>query len=155
MNQPPARIIARPELFDLEIEALRECGQVMQAQGLQAVKLPGYPVDWLARLVARQWLPRRVKRAILRPFLASGRGTKMPSLQIDLAAGRPTSEIEALNGAIVQAGRKFNVATPVNQTLTNILGGLISGQLSWADYQNQPEKLLEAVVLTESQNSKW
>lgn len=145
LNLPPAQIIARPELFDLEIAALRECGQVMQAQHIRPVRLPGYPVDWLARLVATQWLPGQLKRAILRPFMVSGRGTKMPSLQIDLAAGRASSEIDALNGAIVRAGQQFGVATPVNRALTKILSGLVAGEQNWTEYQNQPHKLIEAV----------
>jgi 2-dehydropantoate 2-reductase len=78
--------------------------------------------------------------------MASGRGTKMPSLQIDLAAGRSTSEINVLNGAIVQAGQKLGIPTPVNRALTEILNGLVSGQLNWADYQGQPGKLIEAVA---------
>jgi 2-dehydropantoate 2-reductase len=75
--------------------------------------------------------------------MLSGRGTKMPSLQIDLATGCATSEIDALNGAIVQAGQKLGVPTPVNQALTEILSSLVAGELVWEDYQNQPEKLLQ------------
>lgn len=146
LNLPPADIIARPELFDLEIRGLQEGVAVMGAQGIRAVKLPGYPVDWLARLLAVHWLPLAATRALLRPSLASGRGAKMPSLQIDLAAGRSTSEINVLNGAIVEAGQKFGVATPVNQALTEILSGLVAGRLPWADYQNQPGKLMEAMA---------
>jgi 2-dehydropantoate 2-reductase len=146
LDEPPAQIIARPELFDLEIEALRECVRVMNGQGISAVKLPGYPVDWLARLVAATWLPRPITRAILRPFLRSGRGTKMPSLQIDLAAGRATSEIGVLNGAIVAAGQQVGVATPVNQALTDILEGLVAKRLRWADYRHQPEKLIRSAT---------
>ncbi len=153
LNQPPAQIIARPDLFDLEIEALQECVQVMNAQGLTAVSLPGYPVDWLARLVAVRWLPRAVTRTILRPFMRRGRGTKMPSLQIDLAAGRSTSEIYALNGAIAEAGQWLEIATPVNRALTDILSGLVSGELNWADYQNQPEKLIKAVTTEKSRQT--
>lgn len=144
LNQKPAEIIRRPALFDLEIEALREGVAVMHAQNIEAVPLPGYPVQWLARLVSAGWLPKAVKRAILRPFMLSGRGTKMPSLHIDLASGRTDSEIDALNGAIVRAGHQHNIPTPVNQALTDILKGLVNGQLSWADYQNQPDKLLRA-----------
>jgi ketopantoate reductase len=77
--------------------------------------------------------------------MVSGRGTKMPSLQIDLAAGQPVSEVGVLNGAIVETGEKLGIATPVNQTLTDILNGLVTGELAWQDYQNQPEKLLRAV----------
>ncbi len=145
LNQPPAQIIARPDLFNLEIKALREAVNVMKVQGIKPVKLPGYPADWLARLVTARWLPLAVIRTVLRPFMLSGRGTKMPSLQIDLAARRSSSEICALNGAIVQAGKKLGLTTPVNEALTDILSGLVSGELAWVDYQNQPEKLLKAV----------
>jgi hypothetical protein len=48
-----------------------------------------------------------------------------------------------LNGAIVEAGRKCGVATPVNQALTEILSGIVSGRLAWSNYQNQPERLIE------------
>jgi 2-dehydropantoate 2-reductase len=146
LNQTPAQIIARPELYDLEIEALREAVTVMKALGITPIKLPGYPVSWLVRLVMSPWLPNAIFRAILRPFLLSGRGTKMPSLQIDLAAGRSTSEIMALNGAVVQAGQKLHVATPVNQALTNVLTSLISGDTAWTDYKNRPDQLLKAVA---------
>lgn len=142
LNQPPRQIIAQNNLFDLEIEALAEAVRVMQAQNIRAVKLPGYAVNWLAQLVSADWLPRPITRAILRPSMASGRGSKMPSLQIDLAAGRLTSEINVLNGAVVRAGEKLGLATPVNQRLTETMNGLVSGQLNWADYQNRPEKLL-------------
>lgn len=146
LDLPPGAIIAQPELFDLEIRALQEGAAVMRAQGIQAVKLPGYPVDWLGRILAARWLPLLLSRAMLRPSMASGRGTKMPSLHIDLSGGRPTSEIGGLNGAIVEAGRKTGIATPVNQALTEILSGLVSGRLNWADYRNQPGKLIEAAA---------
>jgi 2-dehydropantoate 2-reductase len=144
LNQTPAQIIAQPELLNLEILALREAVTVMQAQGIKAVKLPGYPVDWLAHLVSVGWLPLAVSGAILRPFMKSGRGSKMPSLYLDLAAGRPTSEIQVLNGAIVQAGRQLGIPTPVNQALTSLMDGLVSGRLDWLAHQNQPDKLLQA-----------
>ena len=126
LDMPPAQIIAQPALFDMEIEAVQEGVAVMKAQGLEVVRLPGYQVDWLARLVSAIWLPQAGKRSILRPFMVSGRGTKMPSLQIDLAAGRSTSEVEVLNGAIVKAGQKYNIATPVNQVLTETFVCLVS-----------------------------
>jgi len=146
LNLPPAEIIARPELLDLEIEAIREGVQVMGAQGLRAVRLPGYPVDWLAWLVSAGWLPPPLKRRVLRPFMRRGRGSKMPSLQLDLAAGRTRSEIETLNGAIVRAGKKLGISTPVNQALTEILPGIFTGELAWTEYQHQPAKLLAAVA---------
>ena len=145
LDMPPVEIVDNPQLFNMEIEALHEGLAVMKAQDIQAVKLPGYPVNWLARLV--NWpLPMPLKRSILRPFMVSGRGTKMPSLHIDMASGRTTSEISVLNGAIAAAGQQANVPIPVNQTLTDILSQLISRQLDWAEYQHQPEKLLQAIA---------
>ena len=143
LNQAPAEIIARPELFNLEIDALREALKVMRVLGVRAVRLPGYPIDRLARLAG---LPYPLVRRFLRPLMAGGRGSKMPSLQIDLAAGRTTSEIEVLNGAIVRAGQRLGVNTPVNQALTEVLRGLVRGDLAWADYQGQPQRLLQVVA---------
>lgn len=146
LDQSPAQIIAQPALFNLEIEALQEGLAVMKALDIPVVKLPGYPVDWLARLLWAAWLPLPLKRAILRPFMLSGRGAKMPSLQIDLEAGRTTSEIEVLNGAIVQAGRQAGLPTPVNEALACTLRRLVSRDLNWQDYRNQPNRLLQAVA---------
>ncbi len=145
LDQPPAHIIAHDGLFNLEIGALQEGVKVMKARGIQAVELPGYRVNWLARLVTAWWLPLAAKRAILRPFMQSGRGTKMPSLHLDLASGRSTSEIRALNGAIVQAGQQIGIATPINQTLTTLLTDLVSGKAKRTEYRNQPQKLISAV----------
>ena len=145
LGQPPTDIIEQAALFNLEIEALREGVLVMQTQEIPAVKLPGYSVQWLSRLVSLSWVPMALKRIILRPFMLSGRGRKMPSLYLDLAGGRPTSEIKALNGAIVQAGQKFGVPTPVNQALTAMVSDLVSGQANWSDYKQQPEKLIHQV----------
>ncbi len=147
LDEPPSRIIANPDLFNMEIAALVEGVQVMNALGLSVVNLPGYPVKLLAQLIQTPWLPLAAKRAILGPFMVSGRGAKMPSLHIDLAAGRATSEVAVLNGAIVEAGRTLEVTTPVNRTLTTILNGIVSGELEWSDYQQQPDKLLETVSL--------
>lgn len=146
LDMPPAEIIAQPALFNLEIAALQEGVAVMRAQNIPAVKLPGYPANLLALLVSAGWLPLAAKRAILRPFMLSGRGTKMPSLHIDVASGRSTSEIEALNGAIVRAGATTGVPTPANRALTETLVGIIAGRLSRSDFRHQPEKLLAAVT---------
>jgi hypothetical protein len=78
--------------------------------------------------------------------MLSGRGSKMPSLQIDLEAGRPVSEVEVLNGAIVQAGQQAGLPTPVNQALTCTLSRLVSRELDWQEYQRRPDRLLEAVA---------
>ncbi len=146
LDEAPAKIIKNTDLFNMEIRALQEGVAVMKAMGFKAVKLPGYPTDWLARLVSAAWLPMVAQRAILRPFMVSGRGTKMPSLHIDLAGGRPDSEISVLNGAIVAAGQQVGLATPVNQALTNVLTAITTGQVAWDEYRHQPDKLWYLIV---------
>ena len=147
LDEAPADIIANTDLFNLEIAALQEGLAVMQALGVEAVKLPGYPVDWLARLIRAGWLPLALKRAALRPSMAGGRGSKMPSLHIDLEAKRSSTEIMVLNGAIVAAGQKLGLATPANLALTEIYNGLATGRLARSDYRHRPDKLIEAAAL--------
>jgi 2-dehydropantoate 2-reductase len=146
LDQPPAEVIANSEIFKLEIAAIQEGVKVMAAQKIKVIPLPGYRVDWLARLVTTPWLPMGIKRMILRPVMVGGRGSKMPSLHIDLAAGRTHSEVNVLNGAIVQAGQRLGVSTPVNKALTMVLNGIVSGELNWADYKHQPARLLDTIA---------
>ncbi len=47
-------------------------------------------------------------------------GGNMASLWIDLARGQPT-EIEFLNGAVVEVGRKRGIPTPVNELVVNLI----------------------------------
>jgi 2-dehydropantoate 2-reductase len=72
----------------------------------------------------------------------SGRGAKMPSFHIDLHSGRGKSEVQYLHGAVVRAGERINVATPVNKFLTDTLMSLIRKEIPLEEYAHQPEKLL-------------
>jgi len=51
------------------------------------------------------------------------RGDNIPSLNTDLMRGRPT-EIDFLNGAVVQMGRKYGVPTPVNELVVSLIKAL-------------------------------
>ena len=141
LDMPPAEIFANPNLYRLEVEQLRETLAVMQAQSINVVDLPGTPVRLLAFAV------RTLPLAISRPFLAkavgSGRGGKMPSFHIDLHSGRGKSEIDYLNGAVVRAGQKTGIPTPVNQVLTETLLKLTRSESSISQFAHQPERLLE------------
>ena len=107
-------IFSDPETYRTEIAMLRECLAVMNARGIKVLNLPGMPVRVLAAVVR---FPLWLSRPILKRVVAEGRGSKMPSLHIDLHSGRGKSEIEFLNGAVVRAGAEAGVATPVNQLL--------------------------------------
>lgn len=140
---PPGRIFADPRLYAVELEALAEARRVMAAQGIATVRLPGYPVPLIMTLLER--LPRALTRPLMRRQVAGGRGGKMPSLYLDLEAGRERLEIDVLNGAVVKAGEHVGVATPVNRALTEIVQALASGQMDGGRFRGNPEALLAAV----------
>jgi 2-dehydropantoate 2-reductase len=122
LARPVAAVVADPALFALEVAALRETLAVMRARGIAVVALPGYNLPLLA--LALRVAPLALLRRVLAPLIASSRGSKPPSLQLDLERGR--SEVAWLNGAVAQAGREAGVATPVNRALAETLAGLIA-----------------------------
>jgi 2-dehydropantoate 2-reductase len=127
-------------LYRLEIRQLREALAVMRAQQIRVVDLPGTPVRLLAFAV--RYLPLAVSRPFLSKAVGSGRGGKMPSFHIDLYSKRGKSEVDYLNGAVAQAGRRLGIPTPVNQLLTDTLLGLTREEIPLTIFAGHPEKLL-------------
>ncbi|RPJ28339.1 MAG: 2-dehydropantoate 2-reductase [Chloroflexi bacterium] len=142
LDMTASEVFANKDLYKLEIEMLRECLAVMDAQGFEVVDLPGTPVSVLAFATALPWW-------LSKPFLSkaagAGRGSKMPSFHIDLHAGRGKSEVEYLHGEVVRAGEKFNVPTPVNKVLTETLLALTNKEIPLEEFARKPEKLLEKI----------
>jgi 2-dehydropantoate 2-reductase len=132
-------VFANRELYKLEIDMLKECLAVMEAQGLQVVDLPGTPVRALAFATT---LPLWLSKPFLARAAGAGRGAKMPSFHIDLHSGRGKSEVEFLHGAVVGAGEKHHVPTPVNKILTETLVALTNGKIPLDAFAHKPEKLL-------------
>jgi 2-dehydropantoate 2-reductase len=143
LDMSPAQIFAHPVLYRLELAQLRECLEVMEGQRIPTVDLPGTPVRLLAFAV--QKLPAAISRPLLARAIGSGRGSKMPSFHIDLHTGRGQSEVDYLNGAIVRAGLRLGLPTPVNQMLTDTLLNLTTGAFQIKDFAHQPERLLAQV----------
>ncbi len=139
LDMNAAEIYAHKDLYKLEIDMLGECLSVMKAQGIDVVDLPGTPVKALAFATK---LPLWLSKPFLGRAAGAGRGGKMPSFHIDLHSGRGKSEVDFLHGAVVRAGKKLGVPTPVNNLLTETLLALTSGEISLEEYTRQPEKLL-------------
>jgi len=139
LDMSVAEIFANKELYALEIAMLRECLEVMKAQNIEVVDLPGTPVRALAFATE---LPLWLSKPLLSRAAGSGRGGKMPSFHIDLHSGRGKSEVDFLHGAVVRAGEETGVPTPVNKLLTETLLALINGEMTLEKYAHQPEKLL-------------
>ncbi len=145
LDMTPAEIFANKDLYKLEIDMLRECLAVMEAQRLKVVDLPGTPVRALAFATK---LPLWLSRPFLSRAAGAGRGRKMPSFHIDLHSGRGKSEVEYLHGAVMCAGEKYGVPTPVNKVLTETLLALVHKQIPLEEFAHKPEKLLEKIVLS-------
>jgi len=144
-------VFANPKLFRLEMALVHECIAVMKAQGIPLVDLPDAPVRFLA-LVTR--LPIWLSRPLLAGAAGSARGSKMPSFHIDLYAGRGKSEVEFLHGAVVRAGEKYGVPTPVNKVLSETVAALFKKEIPLDAYAHQPEKLLAKVQEAESESKE-
>ncbi len=147
LDMTAAEIFANKDLYKLEIAMLRECLAVMEAQGFEVVDLPGTPVRALA--FATQ-LPLWLSKPFLGRAAGTGRGSKMPSFHIDLHSGRGKSEVEYLHGAVVRAGEKFNVPTPVNKALTETLVALTNKEIPLEEFAHRPENLLSKIYLAQA-----
>jgi len=139
LDMTAAEVFANKKLYKLEIDMLRECLAVMAAQNIEVIDLPGTPVKALAFATR---LPLWLSKPLLARAAGSGRGSKMPSFHIDLYSGRGKSEVEYLHGAVVRAGEKTNVPTPVNKVLTETLLKLTDKEIPLEEFAKQPEKLL-------------
>ena len=142
LDMTAREVFANKDLYKLEIDMLRECLAVMEAQKFDVVDIPGTPVRALAYATT---LPLWLSRPLLSRAAGAGRGAKMPSFHIDLYSGRGKSEVEYLHGAVVRAGEKCGVPTPVNEVLTETLVALTGKEIPLEEFAHQPEKLLSEV----------
>lgn len=140
LDMTAAEVFANKDLYKLEIDMLKECLAVMKAQDLEVVDLPGTPVRALAFATT---LPLWLSKPFLGRAAGAGRGAKMPSFHIDLHSGRGKSEVDYLHGAVVRAGEKHKVPTPVNKVLTETLLALMNGEVPLEEFARKPEKLLK------------
>ncbi len=142
LDMTAGEVFANKDLYKLEIDMLKECLAVMEAQGYEVVDLPGTPVRALAFATT---LPLWLSRPLLGRAAGAGRGAKMPSFHIDLHSGRGKSEVEYLHGAVIRAGEKHNVPTPVNKVLTETLLALTNKEIPLEEFAKKPEKLLKKI----------
>lgn len=140
LDLPVAEVYASRRLFAVEAALLRECRAVMRAYRYPFVNLPGVPVQLLAW--ATTSLPAPLARPLLRRVVGGGRGDKLPSLHLDLRAGRPRSEVGWLHGAVARHAAQLGRAAPVNRVLCETLEALHSGALPLEAFRHKPEALL-------------
>jgi 2-dehydropantoate 2-reductase len=142
LNVLPNRLVHFEEIFTLEIRAIREVRAVMQALGLTPVDLPRYPLRALQGIAT---LPSPIAKRLMAGRVAGARGTKPPSLLLDLRAGKAQSEVDYLNGAVAAAGRDHGVGTPVNSVYARVLDDIAHMPQLWAKYRERPDTLAAEV----------
>jgi len=139
LDLPPAALYADPALFAIEQRAIGEARAVMRAAGIGQADLPAYQTRALAAAMA---LPGPLARRLLARRVGTGRGTKRPSLALDLRAGGGRSEVPWYNGAVVALGEARGIPTPVNAALTRLLLAATRDPDVWARFRGQPARLL-------------
>jgi 2-dehydropantoate 2-reductase len=142
LAQPPGVTFAHPAVADLEITALRETLAVMSGLGIRPVNVEKYPLGTLAPLL--RCGPRWLLRPLLREIVSGARGGKMPSLYLDLEAGKTKNEVVWYNGAVARAGEEIGVATPVNRLLSETVLHLAAHPDEQESWHGNPEKLARA-----------
>jgi 2-dehydropantoate 2-reductase len=138
LNVLPNRLVHFENVFTLEIRAIREVRAVMSAMKIKPIDLPRYPVKALQAIAT---LPSPLARPILAGRIAGARGTKPPSLLLDLRGGRPQTEVEFLNGAVASGGHEHDVPTPVNAVFCRVLDDIAHMPQLWAKYRERPDTL--------------
>jgi 2-dehydropantoate 2-reductase len=140
LDMTPTEILANPSLYRIEIAQLREAIQVLRAQNITIVDLPGTPIRMYTWAI--EHLPTWLSRPFLSHIAGRGRGRKMPSFHIDLHSGHGKSEVDYLNGAVVRTGERLGIPTPVNRWLNQTLLSLTQGSLPLETYAHQPDIFL-------------
>lgn len=113
LGVPNGELLKRPTAAALMAGVAREAAAVAVAQG---IRLP-YPDP----VVAAETIARRT---------AANRSSMLQ----DVVRGAPT-EIDAINGAIVQAGQQTGVPTPINRTLWQLVKAMSGKGISREDPQ--------------------
>ena len=143
LNVLPERLVDSGDAFELELRAIREVRAVMRAQKIAAIDLPRYPVRALLGVAT---LPAPIARAILANRIAGARGSKPPSLLLDLRAMKNRTEVDVLNGAVARAARETDVHAPVNTVFARVVSDIAQLPQLWAKYRERPETLMSEVA---------
>jgi 2-dehydropantoate 2-reductase len=143
LNRHPKVVYGYGPTFKLEMAMLKETLAVMKTLKLKPVDLPGAQTGRLVLAVKR--LPKRMVKPILTGVVAEGRGNKMPSFHIDLAAGKTQNEVSFHNGAVARIGASAGVPAPVNDALNDILVKLARREIDYQLFNGRPDRLVDAV----------
>lgn len=148
LDMPPKQIYANPQLFKMERAMFWEMMAVMRQLDIKPITFGGIPTQIMAFCL--RWLPLPLIRWGMLYVVEAGRGDKMPSFHIDLSQGKSQSEVLYHNKSIAALGAQHGVPTPVNDTLSRLLLGMIAGDIPRETFQKNPAALLAVKGIKES-----
>lgn len=148
LDMSPKHIYQDPALFKMERAMYWEMLAVMRTMGIRPITFGGIPTQIMAFCL--RWVPTPIIRWGMLYVVEAGRGDKMPSFHIDLSQGKTQSEVLFHNRAIADLGQQHGVPTPVNDTLSKLLLGMIAGEIPRATFQKNPQALLALKGIKES-----
>ncbi|ADU51220.1 2-dehydropantoate 2-reductase [Thermaerobacter marianensis DSM 12885] len=134
------RIFQDPVAAAVEHRSLREAAAVAGRAAPALMDLPGYPVRLFARLT--RGLPTPLFRRTVGPRAAGARGGKLPSVALDVAAGRHPTEIQALHGAVARAAGALGLEAPVCAALARLVDEAAADPARRAWFRGRPDHLL-------------
>jgi 2-dehydropantoate 2-reductase len=143
LGQPPGQALRHRDVLAIERAAFLEALAVMSAAGVRPIPLPGYRVDALAHILPL--VPLTVLRRLAPRLVGSGRAGKLPGMAQDVRRGDGRTEVGVLHGAVVAAGRRAGVETPVNDALAALVTGLAGRSIDPGPLAIHPEALTVAV----------
>ncbi len=139
LDMTPEQIYADPVAFAIERECLREAVAVMRGSAIKPIPLVGFPVPLFAWAIRA--LPGGVLRAALARRVSAARAGKLPSLLLDIRAGKKNVEVAWLNGAVADRAAAAGTTAPANAAVTRVVAGVAGGTIDAAAYRGRPEKL--------------
>ena len=122
---------------------MTETANVMRHSGISPIALVDFPVPLL--VAAIRTLSASLLRAVLARRVATARGDKLPSLLLDLRAGKRETEIEFLNGAVAAHAAQIGISAPANAIVARIVSGIAAGTVDWTLFRNKPQALAAAL----------
>jgi 2-dehydropantoate 2-reductase len=141
LNMLPSTVFEDLHLVEIEKAAVCEALGVMKKLSIPTTDLPGFPVNVMAFLL--QTLTPSLLRSLLRDKVGGGRGSKKPSLHLDLSEGRKKLEVAFLNGAVAEQAARLGLKAPANELLSTVLIEIAGDVIPWETFRSHPEKLYE------------
>lgn len=120
-------VMANEHSMDIALKIGKECIEVARASGVKME--PSHGFDFEGEMYYTDEESRQKSIKAYKAFAAPHRDLEASMLQ-DLKKGRKC-EIDAINGVICTVGRKFNVPTPVNDKVVEIVKRIQNGELQY------------------------